>query len=159
MILWLSLSRRKEPIFFPNFDRSTLNYIYEILWLKVFSSRFLCSSRSGTLRRWSNIRVTTYSIPIVVLCVGLLYIHIPIYYVILPLQVCFVPKGIYRTFLSIWYLVVWSWCPSVAMLVFGLLTVQHIHQGKNRVIPQNSQNDFEQNQRKTNKQLIRMVLF
>jgi hypothetical protein len=42
------------------------------------------------------------------------------------------------------------------MLVFGLLIVRHIRQGKMRVAPQNQQ--FRRNQKKTDRQLVQMLL-
>jgi hypothetical protein len=83
---------------------------------------------------------------------------VPIYYTILPSQTCFVPAGAYQTFLSIWHLIIWSWLPSIGMLIFGLLTIAHIRKGKNRVVPQNMQNNSQQNQKKTDRQLIQMML-
>jgi hypothetical protein len=44
------------------------------------------------------------------------------------------------------------------MLIFGLLTIAHIRKGKNRIVPQNMQNNSQQNQKKTDRQLIQMML-
>ena len=41
------------------------------------------------------------------------------------------------------------------MLIFGLLTVRHVHQGKMRIAPQNH---FQRNKKKTDRQLIQMLL-
>jgi len=95
----------------------------------------------------------------VVVFIGLIYIHIPIYYGIQPpLNTCFAPTGIYQTFLSLWNLIIWSWLPTVGMLVFGLLTVRNVRQGKKRVLPQIIQDQTQQNRKKTDAQLIKMML-
>ncbi len=124
-----------------------------------FYYRFLCSSSSATLRQWSNTRVTSKAIFLVVVFIGLIYIHIPMYYGIQPpLNTCFAPTGVYQTFLSLWNLIIWSWLPTTGMLVFGLLTVQNVRQGKRRVLPQIIQDQIQQNRKKTDAQLIQMML-
>jgi uncharacterized membrane protein YjgN (DUF898 family) len=80
------------------------------------------------------------------------------YILVLPGGSCVPEPGIYYTFLSIWLLVTWSFIPTICMLVFGLLTVRHIRQGRNRVATQNPQNQAHQNQKKTDRQLIQMML-
>jgi hypothetical protein len=95
----------------------------------------------------------------VVVFIGLIYIHIPIYYGIqTPLNTCFAPTGIYLTFLGLWNLIIWSWLPTAGMLVFGFLTVRNVRQGKRRVLPQIIQDQIQQNRKKTDAQLIQMML-
>ena len=82
--------------------------------------------------------------------------HMPFYYtVLLPQQVCSVVSNSYQDFYAIWNLIFWSWIPTICMLVFGFLTVRHIRQGRRRVA---SQNQFRSNQKKTDQQLIQMLL-
>ncbi len=79
----------------------------------------------------------------------------PFYYtIVLPRQICAVVSNSYATFYAIWNLIFWSWIPTICMLVFGLLTVRHIRQGKRRVLPQNH---FQRKQ-KRDRQLIQMLL-
>jgi hypothetical protein len=66
---------------------------------------------------------------------------------------CNSQKGIYRTFLGFWHLVLSSLCPSFLMLLFGFLTLKNVRQrrqlvqraGENRAI------------RRTDIQLLRML--
>jgi hypothetical protein len=66
---------------------------------------------------------------------------------------CNSQKGIYRTFLGFWHMVMSSLCPSFLMLLFGFLTLRNVHQrrqlvqrvGENRAI------------RRTDNQLLRML--
>ena len=44
------------------------------------------------------------------------------------------------------------------MLVFSLLTVRHVRHGRRRIIPQNTGNHFQRNQREVDRQLIQMLL-
>ncbi len=80
------------------------------------------------------------------------------YQILLPQKICYAPPGDYRTFLNLWNLIIWSWLPTIGMIVFGSLTVQNVRQGKRRVIPQTIQNQKQQSRRKTDVQLIKMML-
>jgi len=57
-----------------------------------------------------------------------------------------------------WNLIFWSWLPTICMLVFGLLTVRHVRQGRNRVAAQTTQDQSQRNQKKTDSQLIQMLV-
>lgn len=118
--------------------------------------RFLCSSSSTTVRGWSNIRVASYVIFITCLFMGVAYIHIPFNYIILlPQRTCTFVSSTYQTFLTLWNLLMWSWIPTACMLVFGLLILRNIRKGRIRVAPSNQS---QRNQKKTDRQLIRMLL-
>lgn len=140
--------------------RMKLEKLSRLLMTYFVYCRFLCSSSSATLRRWSNIRVSSIAIFLVVLFIALAYLHIPITYVIrVPQKVCSGPSDVYQTFLSLWNLIIWSWLPTAGMIIFGLLTVRNIHQGKRRILPQNVEDQRQQSQKKTDAQLVRMMLF
>ncbi|CAF4377780.1 unnamed protein product [Rotaria sp. Silwood2] len=74
-----------------------------------------------------------------------------------PQNKCGIQPPSYQAFFSIWNLVIWSWIPTIAMLVFGGLTVQHVHQGRKRLAPTNNPNNSQSNQKKSDRQLIRMM--
>ena len=118
--------------------------------------RFLCSSVSSTLRKWSDPRTATYVILLTIVVILLLYVHLPINYIIsLPLVTCVAQPGRYQSFQSYWNLILWSWLPTCGMLIFGLLTIRNIRQGKQRVAPQMSQP--QAGAKKKDRQLIQMM--
>ncbi|CAF1207839.1 unnamed protein product [Adineta steineri] len=122
--------------------------------------RFLASSPSATLRGWSSIRITCRVIPVIVLFISLIYIHYPFNQIILllPQPSCTFATSSYRAFFSIWNLIFWSWIPTILMLVSGLLTIRNIHKSKNRTVPQNIQNNIHENNKRMDRQLIRMLI-
>ena len=68
--------------------------------------------------------------------------------ILLPQHVCAVVSSSYQTFYAFFNLIIWSWIPTPCMLIFGLLLIRHIRQGKRRVAPQNQ---LQQNQCKTDR--------
>ncbi|UJR38654.1 hypothetical protein I4U23_031320 [Adineta vaga] len=125
-------------------------------WFVLLASidRFLCSSSSTTLRSWSSIRVASRAILLVVLFISLIYIHLPILFAVqLPQKSCVVMPGASDVFRNFCNLILWSWLPTLGMFVFGSLTIRHVRQGRRRILPQNTGN-----QRKTDTQLIKMML-
>ncbi|CAF4135098.1 unnamed protein product [Adineta steineri] len=119
--------------------------------------RFLASSPSTNLRAWSNIHIATRVILITVLFICLINIHYPLNQtiVLLPKISCTFSSGTYQAFFSLWNLTIWSWIPTILMLISGLLTIRHIHQSKKRITPQNNS---QQNQKKLDRHLIRMLI-
>ncbi|CAF1461951.1 unnamed protein product [Adineta steineri] len=121
--------------------------------------RFLCSSSSVTLRGWSSMRIAYRAIPCTILFIGIAFIHVPFYNtILLPQRSCSIASVAYRSFFGIWNLVFWSWIPTICMLVFGLLTIRHIRQGSRRIVPQNTGNLRQRDQKKINRQLFQMLL-
>jgi Trk-type K+ transport system membrane component len=59
---------------------------------------------------------------------------------------------------SIWHLIIWSWLPTIGMIVFVLLTVRNVSRGKRRVLLQNIQDQRQQNRKKIDAQLIKMMV-
>jgi hypothetical protein len=113
---------------------------------------------SATLRAWSNIRVASRIIPITILFISLAYSHVLAYYRIqLPAKACGADPGTYQIVLGFCNLFVWSWIPSVGMLVRGLLTIRHVQQGKRRLASQNTEKHLQQTHRKTDRQLTQMM--
>ena len=95
-------------------------------------------------------------IPFTVLFIAVAYIHLLFYQtLLLPQRVCTAVTNTYQSFSGLWNLIFWSWIPSICMLIFGLLIIRHIHQGRRRIIPQNQ---LQQNQKKIDRQLIQMLL-
>lgn len=106
------------------------------------------------LRRWSSTRIASRVIPLTVLFVALIYLHLPFHYtIIFPQRTCTFESSDYQAFFALFNMVIWSWIPTVCMLTFGALILRHIHLVRQRVVPQNTA------QRKTDRQLIRMLFF
>lgn len=68
---------------------------------------------------------------------------------------CFGRKGIYRTFIGFWNLVLYSLGPSCLMLFFGLLTLNNLRNHR-RIIPLSTVTN--RNSRRTDAQLLRMLV-
>ena len=85
----------------------------------------------------------------------------PIYFGLqLPQRTCSPLPGVYQIFNNIWHLVFWSCLPNLGMVVFSLLTIRNINQGRRRIIPpsQDTQNQQQATRKKTDVQLLRMVI-
>ena len=126
--------------------------------------RYLCSSISTNTRAWSSARVAVRAIPLAILIAVLVYIPIPIFYniYITPATqkpACYSQEP-YRTFLSYFNLIGFGLAPPLCMIVFNMFTLRHINQAKRlRVIPTtNLENTNNQNARKTDRQMLRMLL-
>ena len=90
-----------------------------------------------------------------ILFICLAYIHLPFYYtIILPQRTCTYWSSTYQAFFALWNMIIWSWIPTICMIVFGLLIIRHLHRAKLRVAPHNQ---LQQNRRKTDRQLIQML--
>ncbi|CAF4098234.1 unnamed protein product [Adineta steineri] len=149
---------------------------FVLYWSKALASwfialasidRFLCSSRSASLRAWSNIRVASWTIPIMTIMIGFTYIYVLILYQLKAgNNKCPGSQGPSTIFNGIWNLVVFSLGPPCIMFCFGSLTIHNIRQVGRRVIPRNNRIDGQakqpqlqlQNQKKTDRQLIQMMI-
>ncbi|CAF1338804.1 unnamed protein product [Adineta steineri] len=67
---------------------------------------------------------------------------------------CYGQKGIYRTFIALWAMLLYSLCPSLIMLVFGSLTLNNLRRHR-EVIPMVPRNNHTI--RRTDAQLSRML--
>ena len=116
----------------------------------------MSSSLSGAFRQWSSTRHSLHIITLTTVFILLAFIHVPFNFTILqPTKACNFGTSAYQSFFSMWNLVFFSWIPSIGMLLFGLLTVRHVHQSKMKVLPQNN---LQHNQKKLDMQMIRMVI-
>ncbi len=128
--------------------------------------RHLSSSISPAKRAWSSIHVANRVIPITILLGFIAYIHVPIFFTIdiIPATqqpMCYSPgpPGTYRIILSFFNLIYFGLSPSFCMLLFGLLTLRNIERSK-RIVAGSSTNvetAASQNNRKTNRQMLRML--
>lgn len=110
----------------------------------------------------SSLKTTKITIGVTIVVIIILYSHMTVYYEITNVSnqlgniapVCYGRKGIYRTFLVLWYMTLYSLCPSFVMLLFGLLTLNNVRQHR-RVCPiAVATNRLV---RRTNTQLLRML--
>ncbi|UJR18047.1 hypothetical protein I4U23_004948 [Adineta vaga] len=111
-------------------------------WFIVLASidRFLCSSTSKSVREWSNLRMTHRAIVFVIVVVGLFYLYVPIQFENIQTNVkCPGTQTTYPLFNGIWNLLIFSLGPSLCMLIFGLLTIRHIHASLRRTGAENIQ--------------------
>jgi hypothetical protein len=143
----------------------TFNVICTIsCWLIVLAcvDRYFHSSKSARIRRWSSLKTAKLGIGVTSVTIIILYSHMIIYYEIYNttdqfghiVPVCYGQKGIYRTFKSLWYMILYSICPSLLMFLFGILTLIHLRQQRQiapRILEMNT------NVRRTDIQLLRML--
>jgi growth hormone secretagogue receptor len=133
------------------------------IWLIVMAcvDRYLHSSWNERIRRMSSLKSAKISSAIISIIILISYSHMLVYYEIINVSnqfgnitpQCNSQKGIYRTFLGFWHMVMSSLCPSFIMLLFGFLTLKNVRQrrqlvqrvGENRAI------------RRTDTQLLRML--
>ncbi|CAF1088873.1 unnamed protein product [Adineta ricciae] len=109
-------------------------------WLIVLAcvDRYLKSSTKVHIRRLSSLRTAKIAIYFIVVLFIILHIHMPIYYEITYtfdgygnlIPACYGQAGFYRKFIAFWSMVFYSLCPSLLMILFGMLTVRNIHQSR-----------------------------
>lgn len=124
------------------------------------------------MRSWSNCRVSIRSIILIIICIGLVYIYVPILFEIdRVFQTCPTNLDNPPMFNGIWNLITFSLGPPIIMLIFGLLTIRHIQSSLKRVHVENTGTNSRsgaprtlqlrkqsQNQRTTDRQLSRMTI-
>jgi hypothetical protein len=133
-------------------------------WLIVLAcvDRFLHSSIRANIRQISSYKTAKKSIGITSIAIIILYIHMIGFYEISYVPdrfgnitpMCYGRKGIYRTFIAFWAMILYSLCPSFLMLLFGLLTLNNIRQ-RRQVIPWIPKT--RRRVRRTDIQLLRML--
>ena len=120
------------------------------------TSSFLHSSSSATVRGWSSFKIASRVIPLTFLLGHLAYAHVPIFHDIrLPRQTCGIENNSYGIFLGIWHLLTYGTGPPLLMLIFSLLTIQHIHH--RRIVPVLNQPRQEGRNSNKDRNFIRMV--
>jgi hypothetical protein len=134
-------------------------------WLIVLAciDRYLHSSMNQRIRQMSSLKTTRIIIGVTIIVITVLYSHMIVFYEITytPDQFgnitpgCYGQKGIYRTFIASWYMVLYSLCPSLLMFIFGLLTLNNIHQ-RRKIVP--LIHETSQRVQRTNTHLLRMLL-
>ena len=128
----------------------------------LFINRFLCSSSSATIRRWSSTRVVPYCILATVSIVTLTYIHVPINSRLNAGPSCAFIPGVYNAIFGISNLFMFSMGPSITMIVFGLLTIRNLRGMMKRIEPKNNasrtQNTPRPPKKAADRQLIQMMI-
>jgi hypothetical protein len=87
------------------------------------------SSANVHIRRMSSLKTARIAIGVIITAISVLHIHMIVYYEISNtsdrfgniVPACNGQKGIYRTFLGFWHMVLYSLGPSFLMLFFGVL--------------------------------------
>lgn len=112
-------------------------------WLVVLAccDRYLSSCASATRRAWSDVRVANRAVFAVILIGFLIHVHIPIFFQIdiIPASqkpICYPPgpPGTYRIIFSFFNLFYVGLLPSLAMLLFGLLSVKNVERSKRLLV-------------------------
>ena len=116
--------------------------------------RFLCSSLSTALRRWSSVRASKWLISLAVVIVGLSQIPILIFYTVSSQPiVCLGQPNLFQKINAFVILLFWSVIPTSTMLAFSLLTIRHVKQSSQAVVRQRPQR-----MKFTDRQLIQITL-
>ena len=130
------------------------------------ADRYLCSSTSTNQRAWSSTRRARQIIPMVVFAGCLIHIHILVFFdisIIAATQQPFCyptgPPGTYCIIFSYFTLFAFGLSPALCMLLFGALTFLNIQRSKRLLVRPvaDVQNIKQQNNRKTNRQILRML--
>ncbi|UJR18472.1 hypothetical protein I4U23_005378 [Adineta vaga] len=74
-----------------------------------------------------------------------------------PLGLCFTIQGVYQTFASIWLFIIYSIGPSIAMFLFGMLTIRNIRKSMRRIGVTDTQTQPKRNRKTTDRQLTQMM--
>jgi hypothetical protein len=146
--------------FFGNYSARAIS-----CWLIVLAcvDRFFHSSTNANIRRLSTLKTARWAIGITTVAIMILYSHMLVYYEISNVSdqfgnivgTCNAQKGIYRTFIGFWYMILYSLCPSLLMFLFGCLTLNNLR-GHRQVIPRIVVTN--QIVRRTDNQLLRMLI-
>ena len=133
-------------------------------WLIVLAcvDRYLHSSSSIRIRRISSLKTARLSIGIISVIITILFSHMIVYYEINNasnqfgniVPACNAQKGIYRNFIAVWFMILYSLCPFILMLLFGCLTMNNLRQ-RRQALPRARQTN--QISRRTDTQLLRML--
>ncbi|CAF1229156.1 unnamed protein product [Adineta steineri] len=130
-------------------------------WFLALASvdRFFCSSTSSTLRRLSSLRVSLWLIPSVTIFIGITQIPILIFFKInAQPRICLGQPNLFQKVNGILIIIMWSLIPSLAMLIFGFLTVRHIRQSAQRAAGHKSGNRRKVRIKTVDRQLIQITL-
>lgn len=120
------------------------------------------------MRAWSSIHIANRAILSMIIFGFIAYVHVAIFFDIgiIPATrkpICYplAPPGTYRIFLSFFNLFYFGLLPSCCMFLFGLFTFDNIERAKRLLIMPltNTRTIAIQKNRKTNRQLLRMVFF
>lgn len=133
-------------------------------WLISFAciDRYLHSSTNPNIRRLSSLKTAKIIIAIIIILIPILYCHMIVYMTIRYstnqlgnlVPNCNSDNDIYRLFLAIWYMILYSLFPSFLMIVFGCLTLNNVRQ-RHKIIPRIMENN--RIARRTDNQLLRML--
>ncbi|CAF1122845.1 unnamed protein product [Adineta ricciae] len=121
--------------------------------------RYLCSSSSVTLRRWSTLPVSSCLIFCVTVFIGITQIPILIFYTIhQDPMICLGQPNSFQKLNGIFLLIIWSLIPSLAMLIFGLLTIRNIQKSAQRAFDHDMINRRQKRIKHVDRQLVQITL-
>jgi hypothetical protein len=133
-------------------------------WLIVLAciDRFFHSSAQVRIRRMSSLKTARMAILVIIIAIIILHSHMIFYYEISNVSdrfgnivpACNGQKGIYRTFLGFWHMILYSLCPSFLMLLFGFFTLKNLR--RDRCVNPTT-GEINHTARRRNTQLLRML--
>jgi len=134
-------------------------------WLIVFAciDRYLHSSRRVQTRRLSSLKTARWIIVITIIVNISFCSHMIVYFEIsnVPnpsgniVSVCNIRNHIYLIFMTIWFMILYSLCPSFFMLLFGSLTLNNIRHN-NQIVHRHP--EINRIRRRTDIQLFQMLI-
>ncbi|CAF0854542.1 unnamed protein product [Adineta steineri] len=124
--------------------------------------RYIHSSAKSHIRRLSSLKIAKITSGIIIILIPILYSHMIIYMNITysnnqlgnRVPNCISNNDIHRVFLAIWYMTLYSLCPSFLMILFGFLTLNNIRQ-RRQAVARVTKND--RITRRTDSQLLSML--
>ncbi|CAF0825404.1 unnamed protein product [Didymodactylos carnosus] len=122
------------------------------------ADRYFSSCHSARRRQLSSVFNACCIVIATTGLILLLYVPILIYFDIDPTQnpICYGRKGFYRIFADFFYLACYSLCPTLVMVVFGVLTITNVRKIHRQVSTTATANV---RLKRKDRQLILMLLF
>ncbi|CAF1424313.1 unnamed protein product [Adineta steineri] len=121
--------------------------------------RYFFTSSSRILNSWSSIRASNCFIFLSIVFVGLTQTPILFYFTIDPqIMRCLGQPNSFQKFNGILIMIIWSFIPSLAMLIFGFLTINNTQKLAQNITDQNITKPKRKRTKFLDRQLIQITL-
>ncbi|CAF0757721.1 unnamed protein product [Didymodactylos carnosus] len=123
--------------------------------------RYASSSSILKYHQLSQVKVTKFTIPTIILCCFLFYLYIPIYYKIYQVptgaRTCYITDSQISHYHNICYTIITSIIIPLLLVIFGLLTLKNIRQHRRRVFIRQAHNELLH--RKRDSQVLLLMFY
>ncbi|CAF1069129.1 unnamed protein product [Didymodactylos carnosus] len=128
--------------------------------------RFAASSSQARWRKFSQKKVTLYTIPLNIIICFIFYIHVPIYFEVIRIPIsetdfmefCYC-QGEYNQFFIVYHMILYSSFQPLLMTVFGLLTLRNVQRHRRQINSSLTPSTrIERRHLQRDRQMIRLLL-